>query len=193
MELPQTIWTVGHSTRPIDAFLALLDHYRIEAIADVRRHPGSRRLPQFGSEALRGALEAHGLGYQWLPELGGRRRASPDSPNDGWRNASFRGYADHLASEEFASGLEQLIPLAASKRTALMCAELLWWRCHRSLISDVFKLRGVEVIHIETDQRAQQHPFTAPARRVGDRLTYASHCGEPLAQRSGPRQLGLEL
>lgn len=193
MTQPATLWSIGHSTHSIEAFLDLLDHYGIETIADVRRHPGSRRLPQFGSEALQATLAERGIAYCWLPELGGRRRARPDSPNDAWRNASFRGYADHLDSEEFATGFERLLALASARRTAMMCAELLWWRCHRSLISDVLKLRGIEVIHIESERSAHPHPYTAPARRLGDRLIYASSGGEPLAERKRSPQLGLDL
>lgn len=178
---PETIWTLGHSTRTIDEFLALLDHYRIEAIADVRRHPGSRRLPQFGSEALAAALAGHGCEYRWLPELGGRRRPVADTANTAWRNTSFRGYADHIASAEFARGLEKLLALAAVRRTAMMCAELLWWRCHRSLIADVLKLQGVEVLHVQDEQHVAEHPFTAPARCVDGRLSYAPDRGKPLA------------
>src|SRR5690554_7305635 len=123
MAQPQTIWTLGHSTRSIEDFIALLRHYRIEALADVRRFPGSRRLPQFGQQALRDSLQAAGIHYQLLTELGGRRRPSADSPNTAWRNTSFRGYADHVASAEFARGLARLQELAARHRTAMMCAE----------------------------------------------------------------------
>ena len=170
---PATIWTVGHSTRTLEAFLALLDGYRIEAIADVRRFPGSRRYPQFASEALAASLPAHGLTYRWIPKLGGRRKAQPDSPNTAWRNASFQGYADHLATAEFAEGLAALLDLARSKRTAMMCAEAVWWRCHRSIIADVLKLRGIEVIHIVDADHATAHPYTSPARIVDGKLSYA--------------------
>src|SRR5690606_11927164 len=125
-----------------------LDAHRIEAVADVRRFPGSRRLPQFQQDALAGALEAHGIGYLWIPSLGGRRRPTPDSPNTGWRHPAFRGYADHLATAEFADGLFELLMLAGGLRTAVMCAEVLWWRCHRRLISDVLTSLGVDVLHI---------------------------------------------
>mgnify|MGYP002062835108 CR=1 FL=1 len=135
MNDPRTIWTVGHSTHPLEQFIALLQHYRIEAVADVRRFPGSRRLPHFGEDALRASLTESGIDYRFIPQLGGRRRATRDTPNTGWRNASFRGYADHVASEEFAEGLEILLGLARQRRTAMMCAEVLWWRCHRSLVS----------------------------------------------------------
>jgi uncharacterized protein (DUF488 family) len=176
----QTIWTIGHSTRTLEAFLGLLAEYRIEAIADVRRFPGSRRYPYFASEALAETLPAHGIAYQWLPELGGRRKVQPGSPNTAWRNVSFRGYADHLDSREFAEGLEKLLQLAVATRTALMCAEAVWWRCHRSLIADVLKLRGIEVVHIIDANHTVVHPYTSPARIVDGRLSYALPQGELL-------------
>lgn len=170
---PSTLWTVGHSTRTLEEFVALLESYGVRGIADVRRFPGSRRLPQFGEAELRRALEARGLAYRWLPALGGRRRPRPDSPNGAWRNSSFRGYADHLTSAEFARGIEELLAFAALQPTALMCAELLWWRCHRSLIADVLKLRGIRVIHIVDAEHSQEHPWTSPARIVDGQLSYA--------------------
>ncbi|RAN77888.1 hypothetical protein B5P43_18645 [Bacillus sp. SRB_336] len=169
----QTIWTIGHSTRTLEEFLGLLDEYGIEAIADVRRFPGSRRYPYFASEALAESLPAHGIAYRWLPELGGRRKVQPGSPNTAWRNASFQGYADHLASAEFATGLEKLLDLAAERRTSLMCAEAVWWRCHRSLIADVLKLRGIEVVHIIDAKHTTVHPYTSAARIVDGQLSYA--------------------
>jgi uncharacterized protein (DUF488 family) len=168
-----TIWTIGHSTRTLEEFLGLLDEYGIQAIADVRRFPGSRRYPYFASEALAESLPAHGIAYRWLPELGGRRKVQPGSPNTAWRNASFQGYADHLASPEFATGLEKLLELAAERRTSLMCAEAVWWRCHRSLIADVLKLRGIEVVHIIDAKHTTVHPYTSAARIVDGQLSYA--------------------
>ncbi len=168
----ETIWTIGHSTRSLDDFLTLLAEYRIDAVADVRRFPGSRRYPHFARDALAETLPAHDIAYQWMPKLGGRRRARPDSTNLGWRNASFRGYADYLDSPEFAEGMQELLGLAARKRTALMCAEVLWWRCHRSLIADVLTLRGIEVVHILDSTHGKVHPYTSPARIIRDKLTY---------------------
>jgi len=170
---PTTIWTIGHSTRTLEEFLGLLSEYRIEAIADVRRFPGSRRYPYFASDALATALPAHGIAYQWIPKLGGRRKVQPGSPNTAWRNASFQGYADYTATAEFAEGLAELLKLAASKRTALMCAEAVWWRCHRSIIADVLKLRGIEVTHIIDATHSTAHPYTSPARVVDGQLSYA--------------------
>lgn len=130
--------TVGHSTHPLDGFLGLLGGAQVELVADVRRFPGSRRHPQYGEEALASSLADVGLGYEHLPQLGGRRPVKPDSPNDGWRVAAFRGYADHLRTPEFAAGRARLAALAAERRTSIMCAEALPWRCHRRLIADVF-------------------------------------------------------
>jgi uncharacterized protein (DUF488 family) len=169
-----TIWTVGHSVRPLDEFLAVLAAYDIELVADVRRFPGSRRLPQYAAPALEASLAEHGIGYCWLPTLGGRRRPNPDSPNDAWRHPAFRGYADHVASEEFAEGLFELLMLAGGLRTAIMCAEVLWWRCHRRLIADVLVSLGAEVMHIRDARIAEPHRLAPPARVVRGRLTYAS-------------------
>jgi uncharacterized protein (DUF488 family) len=169
-----TIWTVGHSVRPLDELLAVLAAYDIELVADVRRFPGSRRLPQYAAPALEASLAEHGIGYCWLPTLGGRRRPNPDSPNDAWRHPAFRGYADHVASEEFAEGLFELLMLAGGLRTAIMCAEVLWWRCHRRLIADVLVSLGAEVVHIRDARIAEPHRLAPPARVVRGRLTYAS-------------------
>jgi uncharacterized protein (DUF488 family) len=167
------LWTIGHSTRTEDEFLGLLAEYGIEALADVRRYPGSRRMPQFGSAALQGSLQARGMDYLWLPGLGGRRNPAPDSPNTAWRSSSFRGYADYLYTEPFAENLTELINLAAAARTAVMCAEAVWWRCHRGLIADVLKWQGFEVIHILGHRSASPHPYTAAARLDHGRLTYS--------------------
>jgi len=177
---PTTIWTIGHSTRTLEEFFDLLAEYRIEAIADVRRFPGSRRYPHFASEALAQSLPAHGIAYQWIPKLGGRRKVQPDSPNTAWRNAAFQGYADYTATAEFANGLAELLKLAASKHTAMMCAEVLWWRCHRSIVSDVLKLRGIEVIHIIDATHTTVHPYTSAAQIVDGRLSYAGAQGDLL-------------
>jgi uncharacterized protein (DUF488 family) len=169
-----TIWTIGHSTRPLQAFLELLAHYGLEGIADVRRFPGSRRQPQYGEAALRAALAEHNIAYHWLPALGGRRRPRPDSPNTAWRNASFRGYADHIDSAEFAHGMSALLELSGRLRTTLLCAEAVWWRCHRALIADVLCVRGIEVVHILDAKHAVVHPYTSPARIVQGRLSYVA-------------------
>lgn len=166
------VYTVGHSTRSIEEFLALLERHDIELVADVRRFPGSRRLPQFASEALAASLATRGIAYRWLPDLGGRRRPDPDSPNVGWRHPAFRAYADYVATEPFADGLFELLMLAGGQRTAIMCAEVLWWRCHRRLISDVLVSLGIEVLHIGAGPSAEPHRLSTPARLVRGTLRY---------------------
>jgi uncharacterized protein (DUF488 family) len=168
------IWTIGHSTRPLDDFIALLAQYRIEAVADVRSFPGSRRCPQYGRLMLQTSLAQRQLEYHWLPALGGRRRPAPDSPNIVWRHLGFRGYADHMQTAEFAAGIDQLLNLARRLRTTLMCAESLWWRCHRSMIADALRARGIDVEHILDARHSTLHPWTAPARIVEGRLTYVA-------------------
>lgn len=169
-----TIWTLGHSNLPIEDFLERLSCYEIAGIADVRRFPGSRRQPQYSKEVFPSSLHEHGILYRWFEALGGRRRPVPNSSNTAWRNVSFRGYADYMASEEFQQALEHLLEFAREQPTALMCAEVLWWRCHRALIADVLRLRGVQVIHILDRVKTVEHPFTSPARIVEGQLTYAS-------------------
>lgn len=167
-----TIWTVGHSTRTALAFVAVLDAYDIELLADVRRFPGSRRLPQFDGAALERSLAAHHIVYRGFPALGGRRKPNALSPNDGWRHPAFRAYADHIASEEFAEGLFELLMLAGGLRTAIMCAEVLWWRCHRRIIADVLTAIGIDVVHIRDAVNAEEHRLTPPARLVAGSLSY---------------------
>lgn len=195
MAQPDTVWTIGHSTRTIDEFTALLAHYRIEAVADIRRFPGSRRLPQFGKESLRASLNEHDIDYVWIAELGGRRKPAADSVNTAWRNSSFRGYADHLATPEFAQGLEQLTQLATRKRAVMMCAEVLWWRCHRALVSDALAVDGIQVLHIQDETRVEPHPYTRPARLHRGHLTYDATRGEPLnaSERNQATQQTLDL
>lgn len=151
----------------------MLTGARIKVIADVRSFPGSRKYPQYGREALAAMLATRAIGYHWLQALGGRRRVSPDSPNTAWRNTSFRGYADYMSSTEFEQGLAQLLNIARKARTAMMCAEAVWWRCHRSMIADALCVRGIEVVHILDAKHSTLHPWTAPARIVDGRLTYA--------------------
>ena len=168
-----SIWTIGHSTHSAAEFLDLLKAHQIELIADVRRFPGSRRLPQFNSAALEHDLGQERIAYKWLPELGGRRRASSTTAASAWRNASFQAYAEHITTEEFASGLEDLLMLAGGLRTAVMCAEALWWRCHRRLIADVLVSRGVDVFHIMGGE-VTPHRIMPPARLIQGTLTYAA-------------------
>lgn len=166
------ILTVGHSTRAFDDLVALLRHHGVELVADVRRYPGSRRHPQFQRAALERSLAEHGIAYRHLPELGGRRRPRPDSPNQGWRNASFRGYADHMQTVEFRTGLAVLLELAAHHRVAIMCAEAVPWRCHRSLIADALLVRGAGAAHIVDAGQPAPHQLTRFACVEDDRLTY---------------------
>lgn len=169
-----TVWTIGHSTRTGSELLDCLKAYDIELVADVRRLPGSRRLPQFDAETLAASLRASGIDYHWFPALGGRRRsAAGAATSSAWRHPAFRAYAEHIASEEFAEGLFELTMLAAGLRTAVMCAEVLWWRCHRRLIADVLTSLGVPVIHIFTPDHAEPHKLTPPARVAEGVLTYA--------------------
>jgi uncharacterized protein (DUF488 family) len=169
------IWTIGHSTRTIDIFISLLEENGIKLVADVRSLPGSKRYPQFNREMLARSLTEHGIRYEHFPELGGRRKARKDSRNTAWRNASFRGYADHMETEEFHKGVERLVDLAAeSGPAAIMCAEAVWWRCHRALISDYLKVRGIDVMHILDASKSEPHPFTSAAHVADGSLSYAS-------------------
>jgi uncharacterized protein (DUF488 family) len=167
-----TIWTVGHSTRSLDEFISVLAGQQIETLIDVRTFPGSRLHPQFNKEQLKASLAKVEVDYHHVPSLGGRRRAKPDSRNTAWRNASFRGYADHMESEEFQKGIAELLEFAKKKRTAFMCAESLWWRCHRGLISDHLKAHGYRVVHLIDQKHAEEHPYTAAARIIDGELTY---------------------
>jgi uncharacterized protein (DUF488 family) len=167
------MWTIGHSTRKIDDFISLLKENGIKLLADVRMFPGSKRYPQFGKETLAQSLGKAGIGYEHFPELGGRRKVKPDSKNTAWRNESFRGYADYMETNEFENGIERLVDLSEKSRpTAIMCAEAVWWRCHRSLISDYLKARGVEVLHILDRSKVEPHPFTSAAKIVNGELSY---------------------
>jgi uncharacterized protein (DUF488 family) len=169
---PVTVYTVGHSTRTLEEFLALLGAHGIGGIADVRRYPASRRHPHFAREALARALAAAHVRYDWLPELGGRRPARADSPHVAWRTMGFRGYADHMESAEFHAGLEKLLGLAAARPTAILCAEAVPWRCHRQLIADALVARGVTVLHVTGASAPARHRLSPLARREGDRLIY---------------------
>ena len=166
------IWTVGHSTRSIEEFSEILKSFEIKLLADVRSFPTSRRYPHFNKEHLKVTLADSGIEYQHFPELGGRRRARKDSQNLAWRNEGFRGYADYIETEEFGAGVARLLDMGRTRRTAIMCAEAVWWRCHRSLISDYLKAKGVEVTHIIAAGKSEPHPFTSAARIVNGELSY---------------------
>jgi uncharacterized protein (DUF488 family) len=167
-----TIWTVGHSTKSLEGFLRMLRAHGISALADVRRFPRSRRHPHFNQEELSQALVNCAIEYVHFPELGGRRSPRGDSPNTVWRSEGFRGYADYMMTDPFTKGMERLLVLTAAKPTALMCAEAVWWRCHRALISDYLKAVGKTVLHILSETKTEPHPFTSAARIVEGRLTY---------------------
>jgi len=167
-----SIWTVGHSTLSIENFLGSLNSFDIQLLADVRSFPGSRRYPHFNKENLSSALADAGIRYEHLRELGGRRRPGPDSLNMAWRNESFRGYADYMETDEFRDGVDRLIEFASKQCVAIMCSEAVWWRCHRSMISDCLKVKGIEVMHIMGEGKAEPHPFTSAARVVDGELSY---------------------
>ncbi|MFI5230501.1 MAG: DUF488 family protein [Gemmatimonadales bacterium] len=163
---------MGHSTRSIGEFVDLLHAHGITRIVDVRRFAGSRAHPQFNPPALERSLVRAGITYTPMPGLGGRRAPRPDSPHSAWRNAAFRGYADYMDTPEFAAAAASLARLARRDRAAIMCAEAVWWRCHRSMIADFFKANGWEVLHIMSMADAKEHPYTPVARNVGGSLTY---------------------
>jgi uncharacterized protein (DUF488 family) len=185
-----SVLTLGHSTRTIEEFVRLLRASGADHLLDVRRFPGSRRHPQFGKETLSARLREEGIGYSHLPGLGGRRQPLPDSPNGGWRNASFRGYADHMDTPEFQENLEWLVGLCGRERVCLMCSEALWWRCHRRMIADALVVRGFPVEHVLGEGSRQTHELTPWAEVVvkvgGDkRLVYPP--GDPARAGNGER------
>jgi len=172
MQKQPGLWTIGHSTLPIDEFIASLKSFEIRTVVDVRSFPGSRRYPQYNKERLAAGLAEGSVRYLHFPKLGGRRRAKPDSINMAWRNEMFRGYADHMETTEFDEGIADLLSAAGLQRTAIMCAEAVWWRCHRSLISDYLKAKGIEVTHIMGIGKSESHSFTSAARIVDGQLSY---------------------
>jgi len=170
--LPKSLWSIGHSTHTAEAFIGILRAHKIEAMADVRLLPGSRRYPHFNREALVELLTQAGVQYVHFPDLGGRRKPRDDSRNLAWRNESFRGYADYMETPDFIRAAEQLGARAAAQRTAIMCAEAVWWRCHRALIADWMKVRGVEVLHILSENKVEPHPYTSAAQIIDGQLSY---------------------
>ena len=173
------IYTIGHSTRPIEKFLALLAAHGIETVADVRTIPRSRRNPQYDQVALRQSLQSAGIRYRHMPKLGGLRHARKESPNTGWINASFRGYADHMQSEDFQSGLRDLQAGARRRSTAIMCAEALVGRCHRALIADALAVAGWRVRHIQSRKTATVHRRTPFLKVRRGRLLYPGPARRP--------------
>ncbi|MCL4560263.1 MAG: DUF488 domain-containing protein [Chloroflexi bacterium] len=173
--MAQSILTIGHSTRSIDEFINTLKAHDIAEVIDVRTVPRSRRNPQFNRETLPGSLKAVGIDYTHLPELGGFRPVQPESPNSGWKNPSFRGFADYMRSADFESGIQKLVTLAEGNHTAIMCAEAVPWRCHRSLIADALIIRGIQVEHILSQARAQPHKLTPWAEVTPSGLIYPAN------------------
>jgi uncharacterized protein (DUF488 family) len=167
-----TIYTVGHSTRSLEDLVGLLRAYGIERLVDVRTIPRSRHNPQFNRDTLAKSLRNRRIGYRHLKELGGLRHARADSPNTGWHNASFRGFADYMQSSEFAAALTKLVELARVKTTAIMCAEAVPWRCHRSLIGDALIVRGINVVDIYTPKSSKPHVISSMARSHGTQIIY---------------------
>lgn len=172
MAAPGPIYTIGHSTHPIETFIAMLDSFAVRTLVDVRTIPRSRHNPQFEQEALERELKAAGIEYRHMKELGGLRKTHAGSVNTGWRNASFRGYADYMQTGEFAAAVEELTRIASRSPTAIMCAEAVPWRCHRSLVADALTIRGIAVIDILGESKSRPHVLTSFARVSGTAITY---------------------
>jgi Protein of unknown function, DUF488 len=187
------ILTIGHSTRSLEDFIALLRGHGVERLVDIRTIPRSRRNPQFNSDMLSKSLQRAGMAYAHLKELGGLRHPRRDSINTGWRNASFRGYADYMQTSDFTEALSRLLQLCAAQRCAVMCAEALPWRCHRSLLADALVARGVPVEHILGAARRQAHSLTPFARIENNRVTYPQPVGEAQRKKPAAAQAGLKF
>jgi uncharacterized protein (DUF488 family) len=191
---PTVVLTIGHSTRALDKFIGLLQAHAVSRVVDVRTVPRSRHNPQFNQDSLPDSLKKAGLGYVHVPGLGGLRHAKRDSINVGWRNVSFRGYADYMQTPQFERGLHELIQLAKEERIAIMCAEAVPWRCHRSLIADALLVRGIRTEDIMSPTRRQVHTLTRFAKVRGTTITYPagvslSHLKKPSTKRSGARPI----
>jgi uncharacterized protein (DUF488 family) len=167
------IYTIGHSTHTLEEFSAMLKSFNIELLADIRSFPGSRKFPHFNKENLPASLAENNIEYIHLKNLGGRRKVNPESCNTGWRVAAFRGYADYMETENFEKAIKELEQIASEKRVAYMCAEAVWWRCHRSLVSDYLKHNGWTVLHIMGVNKSTEHPYTAPAKIMNGKLNYS--------------------
>jgi uncharacterized protein (DUF488 family) len=166
------VFTIGHSTHPVDAFVELLRRHEVRVVVDVRTIPRSRRHPHFNADALAAALAAASIDYRHVAALGGLRRPRPDSVHTAWTHPAFRGYADHMDTAEFQEALQSLLSCAAGSPTAVMCAEALWWQCHRRLLADALVVRGVEVVHILASGAPQRHEMTPFARICEGRVSY---------------------
>lgn len=172
MEHKGTIWTIGHSNRPVEKLVEMLRSFAIETVVDIRSYPGSRKNPQYNSAALAQTLHENGIGYTHLDKLGGRRTVDPGSTNMRVTHPAFRAYADHMETLEFREGIAELTAIASRSRTAIMCAEAVWWRCHRSMVSDYLKSTGWTVLHISDVGKAKEHPYTGGANIVDGKLSY---------------------
>lgn len=178
--MEKVIHTIGHSTHSLEEFVRLLRASNISMLADIRMYPSSRRYPHFNKDALAGDLQKHGIEYVHMKSLGGRRPPRPGSANTGWRNASFRGYADYMETSDFKNAIVTLEEYASKESVAIMCSEAVWWSCHRSLVSDYLKWKGWEVLHIMGEGKTQEHPYTSPARPSPTGLSYAADGELPL-------------
>ncbi len=171
-KMPQTIWTIGHSTHPVDDFIAMLKAFAVQTLVDIRTIPQSRYNPQFGQDPLAASLKGADITYMYMKNLGGLRHAQKDSPNGGWRNKGFRGYADYMQTAVFKDALNDLITLSKTSRTAIMCAEAVPWQCHRSLVADALIIRGIGVEDIMSATKATPHHLTKFAKVTGEDILY---------------------
>jgi uncharacterized protein (DUF488 family) len=170
--MDKVIYTIGHSTHPIGKFIAMLNSFSIDLVADIRAFPASRRFPYFNRDALEKSLGESSVHYVHMPGLGGRRKPAPNSQNSAWRVEGFRGYADYMETDAFVQHAAELEKLAESRHVAYMCAEAVWWSCHRALLSDYLQSRGWIVRHIMTENKSEPHRYSKPARIVNGKLTY---------------------
>lgn len=170
----KAIYTIGHSTRTLEELISLLEAFSINMLVDVRSYPGSRRYPHFNKENLAKELPFSNIHYIHLSSLGGRRKSLAHSKNSAWKNDAFKGYADYMETGEFKNGIQELENIAGKYNTAFMCSEAVWWRCHRSMIADYLKAEGWRVLHIINNKKAEEHPYTAPAKIIEGKLTYKS-------------------
>lgn len=173
MQEEKVIYTIGHSTHELATLIATLQSFGVRVLVDIRHFPGSRRFPDFNKDHLAEVLQKVGIDYVHLVKLGGRRKVQPDSKNDRWRNSAFRAYADYMETDDFKTAVTELEVIATKHPTAYMCAEAVWWRCHRALVSDCLKARGWVVQHIMAIGKADEHPYTSPARVLGERVYYS--------------------
>lgn len=170
--MSRQVWTIGHSTHSFQNFLEILNSFHIELVADIRNYPGSKRFPHFNLESLQNSLPENKIEYCHFKALGGRRKPGPNSKNLGWRVEAFRGYADYMETEEFKTAMAELQNIGLEKRVAYMCSEAVWWSCHRSLVSDYLKFHGWSVFHIMDIGKTMEHPYTKPAKIIGNELAY---------------------